>query len=224
MSAEGDPVREHRGRAQERLHHLVGRDDSADRRVGGGEALRHRHDVRPDVVALRAEPVAEAAEGGDDLVRGEQDVVAVADLAHALPVARRRREAAARVLHRLHVDETDRVRAHGEDRLLELVEEEARELGFGLLRRAVVAVRVGDVPNLGEKRLERRAERRDAVDRERAQRRPVVRDVASDRLVAPRHRLARRRRSRRGRPRAPAAPARAPGVTRARICFSPRAR
>ena len=55
-------------------------------------------------------------------------------------------------------------------------------------RRAVVAVRVGDVPNLGDERLERSAQSRDAVDRERAHRRAVVRDVPRDRLVAPRRR------------------------------------
>ena len=132
----------------------------------------------------------EAAEGGDHLVGREQDVVAVADLAHAAPVALGGRERAARVLHRLHVHEAHGLRPHREDRLLELVEEEARELLLGLLGRAVVAVRVGDVPHLGDERLERRPDRGDAVDRERAERRPVVGDVAGDRLVAMRRRRA----------------------------------
>ena len=59
-----------------------------------------------------------------------------------------------------------------------------------LLRRAVVAVRVLDVPHLGDERLERLLQRRDAVDRERAHRRPVVGDLARDRLVAARGRRA----------------------------------
>ena len=109
---------------EERLHHAVGRDHGADRGVRGGEPLRAGDEVGPDVVALGAEPVADAAEGGDHLVGREQDVVAVADLAHALQVALRRREGAARVLHRLHVHEADRLGAHGDDRLLELVEQE----------------------------------------------------------------------------------------------------
>ena len=50
--------------------------------------------------------------------------------------------------------------------------------------RAVVAVRVVDVANLGHERLERRPQRRDPVDRERAHRRAVVGDVPGDRLVA----------------------------------------
>ena len=48
----------------------------------------------------------------------------------------------------------------------------------------VIAVRVVDVPHLGHERLERRPQRRDAVDREGAHRRAVVGDVAGDRLVA----------------------------------------
>ena len=172
------------------LHHRVRRDDRAERGVGGREPLRARDDVRADVVALRREPVADPAERGDDLVGREQDVVAVADLAHAFPVALGRREAAAGVLHRLHVHEADRLGAHGQDRLLELRQEELRELRLRLLRRSVVAVRVRDVANLGDERLERRAQRRDAVDRQRAHGRAVVRDVARDRLVP-----ARRRRS-----------------------------
>jgi hypothetical protein len=39
------------------------------------------------------------------------------------------------------------------------------------------------VTHLGDERLERRADRRDPVDRKRAERRSVVRDVARDRLV-----------------------------------------
>ena len=86
----------------------------------------HRDDVGPDVVPLRREPVADAAEGGDHLVGREEDVVAVAERPHAGPVARRRDERAAGVLHGLHVDEADRLGIHLEDRPLELVEEDRR--------------------------------------------------------------------------------------------------
>jgi len=132
--------------------------------------------------------VPEPAERRDHLVRREQDVVPVAELPHAAPVALGRGEAATRVLHRLHVHETHRLGPHREDRLLELVEEEARELLLRLLVRAVEAVGVRDVAHLGDKRLERRSERRDPVDRERSERRPVVGDVARDRLVPARTR------------------------------------
>ena len=125
--------------------------------VGRREPLRARDDVRPDVVALGAEPVAEPAEAGDHLVGGEEDVVLVADRANALPVAGGRREAAAGVLYGLHVDEADGLRAEREDRLLEVVEQEPRELRLRLLGRPVVAVRVVDVPYLGHERLERGA-------------------------------------------------------------------
>ena len=183
MAAEGDPVRVHRGLGQERLHHPVAGDHGADRGVRGREPLGAGDDVRPDVVALGREPVADPAEAGDHLVGREQDVVAVAELAHPLPVARRGDEGAARVLDRLHVDETDRLRIHLQDRPLELVEQEGRELLLRLLRRPVVAVGVAHVPHLGDERLERRAERLDAVDRQGPKGRAVVGDVAGDRLV-----------------------------------------
>ena len=127
--------------------------------------------------------MAEPAEARDHLVGREQDVVLIADRAHALPVANRRRETAAGVLHGLHVHEADGLGAHREDRLLEVVEQELRELLLGLGARAVVAICVVDVAHLGHERLERFAERGDAVDREGAHRRAVVGDVACDRLV-----------------------------------------
>ena len=62
--------------------------------------------------------------------------------------------------------------------------EQDGELGLRLLRRTVVAVRVVDVERVGDERLERRLQRGDAVDGERAHRRPVVGDPARDRLPA----------------------------------------
>ena len=53
---------------------------------------------------------------------------------------------------------------------------------------AAVAVRVGDVAHAVDERLERRADRRDAGDRERAHGRAVVGDLARDDLAP--HRLA----------------------------------
>jgi hypothetical protein len=158
-------------------------DDGADRRVRGGEPLRARHDVRPDVVALGREPVPDAPEAGDHLVGREQDVVAVAEVADALPVAGRGDEGAPGVLDGLHVNQADGLRPHLLDRPLELVEQEGRELLFRLLRRAVVPVRVAHVPDLGDERLERSAQRLDSVERESAEGRAVVGDLARDRLV-----------------------------------------
>ncbi len=101
------------------------------------------------------EPVADAAEARDHLVGAEQDPVAVADLAHALEVALRRCERATRVLHRLHDHHRDRARPGGDDRLLEIVEQEGCELLLGLLGRPVVAVGVAHVQCVGNERLER---------------------------------------------------------------------
>jgi hypothetical protein len=61
------------------------------------------------------------------------------------------------------VDEADRLGPQGEDRLLQVVEEETRELLLGLALGAVVAVRVVDMPHLGHQRLERRADGGDPV-------------------------------------------------------------
>src|SRR4051794_7059527 len=79
------------------------------------------------------EPGAEAAEAADHLVGAEQDAVAAADLAHALEVAGRWYERAARVLHRLHDHHCHRVRAGLLDVLLEVLEQERRELLLGLV-------------------------------------------------------------------------------------------
>src|SRR5690606_37133347 len=62
---------------------------------------------------------AEPAERADHLVGHEQYVVAVVDLANPLEVARWGREATAGVLHRLQEDRGHRVRAFGEDDLLD---------------------------------------------------------------------------------------------------------
>ena len=83
---------------QERLGDAVGGDHRAHRRVRAGEALGGRDDVGLVVVALGAEPLAQAAPGADHLVGDQQHVVLVADLAHALEVALGRGEAAAGVL------------------------------------------------------------------------------------------------------------------------------
>jgi hypothetical protein len=94
-------------------------------------------------------------------------------------------ERAARVLHRLHDQHGDRLGARVDDRLLELVEQEARELLLALPIGAPVAVRIRHVQHVRHERLEGRAQPSAAVDRERAHRRPVVGDAPRDRLPAP---------------------------------------
>ena len=82
------------------------------------------------------------------------------------------------------MDEAHGLGTHGEERLLELLEQTLGELLLALLEGPVVAVRVPHVPHLGQERLERSPQRGNAVDGEGAQRRPVVGEVARNRLVA----------------------------------------
>ena len=69
--------------------------------------------------------------------------------------------------------------------MLEVLEQERRELLLGLVDGTVVPVRVPHVQDFGHQRLERLADGGDPVDRERAHRRAVVGDVARDRLPSP---------------------------------------
>jgi hypothetical protein len=186
VAAERDPVRVHARVVHERLDDAVAGHDGADRRVGRREPLRDRDQVGLDVVPRRAEPRAEAAEPGDDLVCTEQDLVAVADLTHPTPITLGRREGSTGVLDRLHDHHRDGLRPCGLDRVLEVLEQEARELRLGLVGRTVIAVRVPRVQDLRHERLEGRPQRRDAVDREGPHRRSVIRDVARNGFPAAR--------------------------------------
>src|SRR6185295_6780953 len=121
MAREGEAVGEHVLALHERLGDLVGNDHAAHRHVRRRQRLGDGHYVGDVAVALAAEPVTEPAPGTDHLVGDQQDVVAVADLAHPLEVARLGRDAAAGVLAGL-----ENHRGHGvgmlvEDPLLDLV-------------------------------------------------------------------------------------------------------
>jgi hypothetical protein len=160
VPAERVPVGEGGRAVSERLVDTVAYDRPAQGRVPAGDGLRERDHVGLVVVGLGAEVRPEAAEGADDLVGDEQHVVFVADLAHALEVARRRREAAAGILHRLEEDRRDRVRALEEDHLLdpvrrpesELLRRPAREAHL----RSPVVVGVRHPEPTGRHRLEHR--------------------------------------------------------------------
>jgi hypothetical protein len=184
MPAERDPVRVHRRLVGKRVVDRVGDEDGADRGVRRREALGAGDQVGANVVLAAPEPVAKPAEAGDHLVGAEQDPVAVADRAHTLEVARGRRERAAGVLHRLEDDHGDGLGTGLHDRLVEIVEEHRRELLLGLAGRPVVAIRVAHVDDVRDERLERGAQRRDAVDRKRAERRAVVGGTTGDSLPA----------------------------------------
>ena len=145
MAAERDAVHPVAA-GQERLGHLVGDHHGAERLVGRGQPLRRRDDVGLEVVLDRAEPLAEPAERADHLVGDLQHAVGVADLAHALVVARVRGEGAAGVLHGLGDHHRDGVGPLELDRLGDLVGAAERALGLVRAVLAAVAVRVRDVP------------------------------------------------------------------------------
>ena len=129
-------------------------------------------------VALAAEVVAEPAPGADHLVGDQQHVVAVADLAHALEVAVLRRDAAAGVLQRLEDHRGDRLGALEEDLLLDLVGGPERVAVAG----PVVAVGVRRLDPARDERLEVGAQGGDPGRLQRAQRGPVVGDLAAEEL------------------------------------------
>jgi hypothetical protein len=81
-------------------------------------------------------------------------------------------------LHRLHDHERHRLGPSLDDCLFQVLQKHRGELGLGLVRGAVVPVRVSDMDDVGHERLEGDAERCDTVDREGAHRRPVVGDAA----------------------------------------------
>src|SRR3990172_13408032 len=98
MAAEGDPVREGGLRAaHERLDRPLARRDASGWGEGGRAPLGEHDHVGLDLVARRAEPLADAPEAADDLVGDEEDAVCVADVPDALEVTGRRRDRARRV-------------------------------------------------------------------------------------------------------------------------------
>ena len=141
VPAEGEAVGEDRRAVQERLGDVVAGDHRAQRRVGRGDALGGRDDVRLVAVALAAEPVPEPPPRADHLVGDQQHAVAVADLAHALEVAVLRHEAAAAVLDRLEDHRGDRVGALELDRLLDRVGRPQRVAVFAASGRSSCSAR-----------------------------------------------------------------------------------
>ncbi len=73
----------------ERLAHARADDDTAERHVPGGDALREGQEVGLEPEAAAREPVADATEAADHLVHEEQHVALAADLLHAARGSRR---------------------------------------------------------------------------------------------------------------------------------------
>ncbi len=115
--------------------------------------------------------------------------MAIADLAHPLEVAGRRREAPTGVLHGLEYDAGDGVRTLHLDGQLDLVGRPATErLEVVTVLRGSVEVRVRHLDRARDQWLEILLRVRNAGDRQRALRRAVVGDGAADHLVL--HRFA----------------------------------
>ena len=111
--------------------------------------------------------------------------MAVADLAHPLEVTRRRREAAAGVLHGLEEDGGHRVGSLDEDGLLDGVGRPASE-GLEVVGEVTGAVEVGvgHVHGAGDERFERGLDVGEAGDGEGSHGGAVVGDVPADDLGA----------------------------------------
>ncbi len=185
VPSERVPVVERRGPAGEGLEQPVGRDHRPDRGVAGGHPLGARDHVRHVPVVVAGEHVADAAERADDLVGDEQHVVGVADLPDAFEVAGRRREAPARVLHRLEEDRGHRVGTLELDGLLDAVRcpQPERLVVVPQVLRRPVRVRVRHLERTGHQRLEHLLGGRDPGDGQRPLRRPVVGHRPADDLV-----------------------------------------
>ena len=185
MSTEGVAVEEGVGALLVRLEEPVAGDHRADGGVAGGHPLRAGDDVGGVAEVRAGEHRPDAAEGADDLVGDEQDVVLVADLADPLEVAGGRREAAAGILHRLEEDRGDGLGSLELDRLGDAVGGPAPE-GLGVLPQVLggaVEVGVGHLVGTGDQRLEVGLQRREPGDRQRALGSAVVGDGAGDHLV-----------------------------------------
>ena len=184
VPGERDAVHQHPALFVQRLGDLVADDHGAHRRVGGRDALGARDQVRRDAVARGGEPLADAPEAGDDLVGDQRDAVLVAQRAQPGPVAVGRHEAAAGVLDRLGDQHRHGLRPGLDDRALDLVQQPRAQRGLVLGVGIAVAVGVGDPHDRDRRRAERLLHRPHAGERERAERHPVVGDLARDRLRA----------------------------------------
>src|ERR1017187_4835554 len=96
-----EAVDERRVTVLEGLGQAVRHDHRPERGVAGRDALRAGDDVRHVVVLLTTEPGTESPEGADDVVRDQDDAVAITDLSHRLPIVRRGSEATTGVPHGL---------------------------------------------------------------------------------------------------------------------------
>ena len=112
---------------------LFGRHHAGDGGIARGHALGHGHEVGLDAVVLIAEPGAGAPDAADHLVDVQEDVVFLADLADALPIAFGGRDDAAACGDGFKAEPAHGVGAFAQDDFLDLVRGPfAVVLGFDL--------------------------------------------------------------------------------------------
>ena len=168
--------------AVDHLANGVGHANAAERDVAAGNALGKLHDVGLDAVVLEPEPLARSSEARDHLVRNQQHVMAIADLADAGEVVRRRHDHAARALHRLGDEGGDRVRALAKNRGFELVGRGHADAHAGIWIDEAVRIGRVDVEEARHARLEHRPERGQAGRAHRRQRQAVIGAMPRDDL------------------------------------------
>ena len=159
MARIGEAVREHAdlGRSVgEHAPHLVRHHDRRKREIGAGDALGERHQVGLQAVEAGAEPAAEAAEAGDDLIDDEQHVVLGEDRLHLLEIALGRHDHAAGAHDRLGDEGGAGLRPFLLDQRFELVRKACRKGFLALARLALAEVmRAGGVDRALDRDVER---------------------------------------------------------------------
>ena len=118
----------------QRLEDEVVHHHGADRQVGRGQRLGADQDIRLDVQRLAAPVVAGAPEAADHLVGDQQHVVFAQHGLDLREVAARRQDHAAGAHDRFRPHRGDRVRALGQDHLLQFVGAAGGEFVLGSRR------------------------------------------------------------------------------------------
>ena len=128
MRREGVEHHVHAGGIERRAH-LLGGEHAGDGRIAAAEALAGHQHVRWHAPVVEAEGRAGAPEASHHVVRQQQHVVAVAELAHALPIAVGRHDgAAARADDGFRQQRGDGIRADAQNLRLQRIEAVADDL------------------------------------------------------------------------------------------------
>ncbi len=138
----------------ENLGHGFAQEAGADGEIAGGDAFGGGHHVGLDAPVTRAGPIAGAAKAGNDLIRDQEDAVAIADIAHQAHEGGIRHDDAARPLDRFHNEGGD-----GVGTLKAISSSNAAAIfcascvRIGLVERVAVGVGRGQVKTAGQERF-----------------------------------------------------------------------